>query len=67
MKANINVLVVFANPASTGYLNLGKEDRIIQKAIQASKYRALFKLKICHATTIHDLRNALIFNYENKL
>lgn len=59
-KNKINVLVAFANPRGTSQLNLGKEDKVIKEAIKLSRDRDNIDLDICHATTIHDLRRALL-------
>ena len=55
-----NVLLVFANPLSTSRLQLDTEEREIQQSIERSKYRDNIKLVTKHATTIKDLRRALL-------
>jgi hypothetical protein len=55
-----NVLVVFANPKGTSQLRLGAEDRAIKEAIRRSKNRDNISLNVNHATTVHDLRRALL-------
>jgi NTP pyrophosphatase (non-canonical NTP hydrolase) len=54
------VLVVFANPRGTTALKLSQEDRAIREAIQRGKSRDSITLEIRHATTIDDLRRALL-------
>src|SRR6266849_427946 len=58
--AKTNVLLVFANPLSTSRLRLDTEAREIQQSIERSKYRDNIKLVTRHATTIKDLRRALL-------
>jgi hypothetical protein len=53
-------LVVFANPPDTEALRLGEEDRAIREAIKLSQYRDKIKIVVCHATSIHDVRRALL-------
>lgn len=60
MDNKINVLVVFANPRGTDPLRLGTEDRVIRESIKLSRYRENISLTIHHATTVHDLRRALL-------
>ncbi|MBD3354298.1 MAG: CHAT domain-containing protein [Candidatus Lokiarchaeota archaeon] len=54
------VLVVFANPRDTSQLRVGEEDRAIRQSIKLSHCRDSISLTMCHATTIHDLRRALL-------
>ena len=54
------VLVVFANPRGTSPLRLGSEDRVIRESVKLSHYRENISLTIHHATTVHDLRRALL-------
>lgn len=61
-RTKINVLVVFANPRGTDPLRLGTEDRVIREAIKLSRYRENISLTIQHASTVHDLRRALLEN-----
>ncbi len=60
MHNKIRILVVFANPRGTDSLRLGTEDRVIREAIKLSHQRENISLTICHATTVHDLRRALL-------
>lgn len=60
MGNKIKVLVVFANPRGTDPLRLGTEDRVIRESIKLSRYRENISLTIHHATTVHDLRRALL-------
>jgi hypothetical protein len=60
MENKIKVLVVFANPRGTDSLRLGSEDRVIRESIKLSRYRENISLTIHHATTVHDLRRALL-------
>lgn len=59
-KNEVNVLVVFANPRGTDSLRLGTEDRVIRESIRLSRGRDNISLTIHHATTVHDLRRALL-------
>lgn len=59
-NSQISVLVIFANPRGTSPLRLGTEDRAIRESIKLSRYRDNILLKTCHASTIHDLRRALL-------
>lgn len=59
-NSQISVLVVFANPRGTSPLRLGTEDRVIRESIKLSRYRDNISLKTCPASTIHDLRRALL-------
>jgi NTP pyrophosphatase (non-canonical NTP hydrolase) len=54
------VLVVFANPRGTNKLRLSQEDRAIRQAIQRGKARDYVSLEVRHATTVDDLRYALL-------
>jgi NTP pyrophosphatase (non-canonical NTP hydrolase) len=54
------VLVVFANPKGTSELRLSQEDRAIRQAIERGKARDSVSLEIRHATTVDDLRRALL-------
>ena len=58
----IKVLLLFANPYDQPdkRLHLGTNDRIIQEAIRLSPYRDNISLAVHHATTVHDLRRALL-------
>jgi len=60
MDTKIKVLVVFANPRGTDPLRLGTEDRVIRESIKLSRHRENISLTIHHATTVHDLRRALL-------
>lgn len=60
MNEKIHVLVVFANPRGTSQLNLGREDRVIRESVQLSKNRDNIEIDVRHATTIHDLRRAML-------
>lgn len=59
-KAQTNVLLVFANPISTGRLQLDVEARTIQQSIERSKYRDNINLVIRQAATIKDFRRVLL-------
>lgn len=56
----INVLIVFANPFSTERLRLDTEAREIRQSIERSKYRDTINIVTLQATTIRDLRRALL-------
>lgn len=56
----IEVLILFANPKTTIPLQLTHEQEIIYAAIFRSKYKRKFKLTFIEASTIHDLRRALL-------
>jgi CHAT domain-containing protein len=56
----MNVLLAFANPVTTGRLRLDTEAREIQQSIERSKYRDNITLVPMQATTIKDLRRALL-------
>ena len=60
MDNKTKVLVIFANPRGTDPLRLGAEDRVIRESIKLSRYRENISLTIHHATTVHDLRRALL-------
>lgn len=60
MDNKIKVLVVFANPRGTDPLRLGTEDRVIRESVKLSRYRDNISLTVHHATTVHDLRRALL-------
>jgi len=60
MDNKIKVLVIFANPRGTDPLRLGTEDRVIRESIKLSRHRENISLTIHHATTVHDLRRALL-------
>ncbi len=59
-RAQMNVVLVFANPVTTGRLRLDTEAREIQQSIERSKYRDNITLVPMQATTIKDLRRALL-------
>jgi NTP pyrophosphatase (non-canonical NTP hydrolase) len=56
----IRVIAVFANPAGTTSLRLSQEDRAIRQAIQRGRARDFISLEVRHATTVDDLRHALL-------
>jgi hypothetical protein len=56
----INVLIVFANPFSTERLRLDTEAREIRRSIERSKYRDAINIVTLQATTVGDLRRALL-------
>jgi NTP pyrophosphatase (non-canonical NTP hydrolase) len=56
----IRVLVVFSNPKGTTKLRLSQEDRTIRQALQRGKARDCVSLEVRHATTVDDLRRALL-------
>jgi hypothetical protein len=60
ISGNINVLVVFANPQGMEVLRLGEEERAMREAIRLSRYREKIDFEILHASTIHDVRRALL-------
>lgn len=60
MSAKINVLAVFANPRGTSPLRLATEERVIRESIKLSRHRDNISLTTCPATTVHDLRRALL-------
>ena len=59
---HLKVLVVFASPRGTCSLDVASEDRIIRECIQLSEHRDNIDLEILHASTIHDVRRALLRN-----
>jgi broad specificity phosphatase PhoE len=61
-QSKIAVLVVFANPRGTDSLRLGTEERAIRQSIKLSRNRDYISLTTCHASTVHDLRRALLEN-----
>jgi hypothetical protein len=56
----LKVLVVFANPRGTSALRLGEEDRTINECFRRSKNRDGLSLRILHASTVDDIRRALL-------
>jgi hypothetical protein len=56
----IRVIAVFANPTGTTNLRLSQEDRAIRQAIQRGRARDFISLEVRHATTVDDLRHALL-------
>lgn len=56
----INILLVFASPRGADPLRLGAEDRVIRECIERSALRDRIKLDILHASTIHDVRRAML-------
>jgi hypothetical protein len=59
-ESKVNVLLVFANPLRTQPLRLDAEAREIQHALERSQYRDNIAIKTLPATTIRDLRRALL-------
>src|SRR5579859_2083071 len=59
-RAQTNVLLVFANPVSTGRLRLDTEAREIQQSLERSINRDNITVIIRQAATIKDLRRALL-------
>lgn len=55
----IKVLLVLANPFSST-IHLRQEHRAIQEAIVRSRYRDKLSLTVCPASTVRDLRRALL-------
>lgn len=55
----VKVLLVLANPFSST-IHLRQEHRAIQEAIVRSRYRDNISLTVCPASTIRDLRRALL-------
>jgi len=58
--SQIAILLVFANPHGTDALRFGTEERALREAIRSSTHRARIKIEALHATTIDDLRRALL-------
>lgn len=56
----MKVLALFANPRGTDPLRLGAEDRTIRECIRRSQSRNEIELSIRHATTVDDVRRALL-------
>lgn len=54
------ILLVAANPVGTDALELPKEFREIEEALEVADYGGLFKVKLMGATRIRDLRRQLI-------
>jgi hypothetical protein len=59
-KHKVNVLLVFANPLRTHQLRLDTEAREIKQALERSQYRDNIAIETLTATTIRDLRRALL-------
>lgn len=60
MTNKINVLIIFANPRGTNPLRLGAEYRAVQESIKLSNNRDNISILSLHASTIHDVRRALL-------
>jgi NTP pyrophosphatase (non-canonical NTP hydrolase) len=56
----IRALVVFANPRGSQQLRLSVEERAIREAVQRGKARDSVSLEFRNATTVDDLRRALL-------
>ncbi|MFD0353533.1 CHAT domain-containing protein [Streptomyces sp. NPDC127110] len=56
----IKVLTLFANPRGTSQLRLGEEDRTIRECFRRGRYRDQIELTVRHATTVDDVRRALL-------
>lgn len=56
----IKVLILFANPKRTLPLQLSLEEEIIRTAIELSKHKRKIQLTFVVASTVHDLRRALL-------
>lgn len=58
----MKILLLFADPYDDQKrrLHLGTNERIIKEALRLSRYRDNISLTTHHATTIHDLRRALL-------
>jgi NTP pyrophosphatase (non-canonical NTP hydrolase) len=59
-QGSIRVLLVFANPKGTSPLRLQEEERAIREAIALSKAKETIYLHALPATTVDDLRRALL-------
>lgn len=58
----MNILILSANPTNTNRIRIDKEIREIQLAVERSKNRDSINLIIKSATTIDDIRRALLDN-----
>jgi hypothetical protein len=56
----IRILLVFANPAGTDQLRLGREEKVIRNAVESGNSQENIALDACPAATIDDLRRALL-------
>jgi hypothetical protein len=56
----LRIIVVFANPDGVGKLRWELEERAIRQAIERGKARDSVAVKFRHATTVDDLRRALL-------
>jgi len=54
------IIVVFASPKGEGRLRLEQEERAIRHAIERGKARDNVSVEFRHATTVDDLRHALL-------
>jgi hypothetical protein len=54
------VLALFSNPRGTSPLRLGEEDRTIRECFRRGKQRDVIELTVRHATTVDDIRRALL-------
>jgi hypothetical protein len=57
----VNLLVVFANPTGTDTLRLQAEERVIRECLSLSQYGERVDLDVLPASTIHDVRRALLY------
>jgi len=60
MVKKIKALILFANPRKTPPLQISKEKKIIEDALNLSKYKSKLKVTFVTASTIHDLRRNLL-------
>ena len=60
VSKGIKILLIFANPGDQKNLQLEREDRAIQEAIQLSTQRDAISLTVIHAASIHELRRAML-------
>jgi NTP pyrophosphatase (non-canonical NTP hydrolase) len=54
------ILLVFASPKGVSRLRVDKEDGVIREALRGGKARDSFLLESRHATSVDDLRHALL-------
>lgn len=59
-KQTVAILLVCANPRGTDALRLGEEERALREALRLSTQRDKFTIRVLNATTIDDLRRALL-------
>jgi len=59
-QTRFTILFLAANPLTTSRLRLDEEERLIEKAIQASELSAIFEVKQCWAAKIDELQGYLL-------